>query len=317
VDASATNGGLDTANRRLTLIDCEYGPKTHNLILQSQALGEAAWTKNDGTISSNSGADIDGNTTADSFVPDAATTSGQYLEQAITWSYPGRYCYAGLWVDPALTDADYIWIDLIDASDTIRTVFKLADLSIVSSEADRYGAIPDGDLVLVWCSWLRDEQVLQSESVTLRIHPSTDPDTQAYAGDGSTKAFTLSQIQVAQSDRRPTYVATTSAAVTQSETQDDGVRFESGDKLLIIERAPADPTSPTVIGPVTAASDYEADGAQLLSISEDISASWDANKEWVVVFADYEDAAGTQDDRATYLSDDSAQTVNGDTPYRW
>ena len=86
---------------------------------------------------------------------------------------------------------------------------------------------------------------------------------------------------------------------------DDGAAFELADEVLIIERAPSDPTAPTTYGPFGVASAYETDGAQVLTLDGDgVWAGWDSTAEHVVVAADHGSATTDQRARGTWMAPD-------------
>jgi len=101
--------------------------------------------------------------------------------------------------------------------------------------------------------------------------------------------------------------------------QDDGARFAAGDYVYLIERAAADSTAPTVLGgPVQVDKAYEADGANLLTLDPaTVFAAWDADKEWIVVPADYDEVAGTQKTTNAFQADATTRLIDGDPPHRW
>jgi hypothetical protein len=101
--------------------------------------------------------------------------------------------------------------------------------------------------------------------------------------------------------------------------QDDGARFAAGDYVYLIERAAADSTAPTVLGgPVQVNKAYEADGANLLTLDPAaVFAAWDADKEWFVVPADYDEVATAQKTTNAYQADATTRLIDGDAPHRW
>lgn len=316
VDASATNAGWDSVNNRLTLIDVQYGKKTQNLLKYSEDIDQSDYTKTLCTTAND-----------DEVIPDNSTTSGQYIEQDVTWIYPNRYGFFAFEIDVTNSDCDYIIAEIEDQDgNTWETYFNISSgdneyIYCSSAQSHKYGCKAvdnDSDWVRCWIGIRFEDVFLQSQTLTIRLYPSDSASSQAYNGDGSTVAFYVRKLQVAQSDRPPTYVQTTSAIVpSYADDTDDGERFQASDEILVIERSPADPTSPTVFGPLTVSSDYETDGAQLLTLDDAIP-SWDNTKEYVVVFADYDDGiAATQDDRATYFAADASNMVDTDYPYHW
>lgn len=77
--------------------------------------------------------------------------------------------------------------------------------------------------------------------------------------------------------------------------QDDGVRFEAGYFVNVIERAPADPAAPQTWGPLEVDSDYETDGAGLLTlVAGSALAGWVTGREYIVVPADRGDCISNQ-----------------------
>ena len=91
---------------------------------------------------------------------------------------------------------------------------------------------------------------------------------------------------------------------------DDGARFEAGYFVNIIERAPADPTSPQEWGPLEVESDYETDGAGLLTlVTGSALAGWDGDKEYVVVFADRGSCPAGQKGSGTFQADSTTRLL--------
>jgi len=92
----------------------------------------------------------------------------------------------------------------------------------------------------------------------------------------------------------------------------DGAAFNvDGYKIKLIERAPADPTAPTVIS-ATVASYTTATRA--LVIDEDISATFDESgeTEYVIVFADWADAITTQRTQGTWQAGNTSHVLGTD-----
>lgn len=88
---------------------------------------------------------------------------------------------------------------------------------------------------------------------------------------------------------------------------DDGAAISAGDKILIMVRNPADPTSTTKYS-ATVASDYETDGAQLLTLTADpFSGGWSATTEYVII----PDVYGTATD------DQLAENSYHGDPFTW
>jgi len=96
---------------------------------------------------------------------------------------------------------------------------------------------------------------------------------------------------------------------------DDGEPFASTWEIYIIERAPSDPTAPDIYGPYACASDYETDGASVLTLEAGagaaiVAAGWDATKEHVVVFADYDEVVAGQVAKGTWQADETTELLN-------
>jgi hypothetical protein len=93
---------------------------------------------------------------------------------------------------------------------------------------------------------------------------------------------------------------------------DDGAAFELADEVLVIERAPSDPTAPTTYGPFGVASAYETDGANILTLDGDgIWAGWDATMEHIVVPADYGTATADQRTRGIWQATTGTMLLGG------
>lgn len=95
-----------------------------------------------------------------------------------------------------------------------------------------------------------------------------------------------------------------STAFGQAGDTDDGGRIYSGFGLLITEEAPADPSNPQSWTDIGAASDYETDGAGILTLNTTL-ASWDgANKTYVVVPIAYPSASSAEVTNVAWMAAD-------------
>jgi len=93
---------------------------------------------------------------------------------------------------------------------------------------------------------------------------------------------------------------------------DDGAAFEDTDEVLILERAPRDPTAPDSYGPFAVDGAYETDGANILTLESGASwAGWDATKEHIVVAADYGTATTDQRTRGTWQAAEGTMLLGG------
>lgn len=96
---------------------------------------------------------------------------------------------------------------------------------------------------------------------------------------------------------------------------DDGAALAptGGEELLIVERAPADPTS-CLYWRVTvkAATPYETDGAQILSLAASTTLTdWDAAKEYIVTFADWDTPiVSAQESLGTFWADETTELLD-------
>jgi hypothetical protein len=73
---------------------------------------------------------------------------------------------------------------------------------------------------------------------------------------------------------------------------DDGARFYSGRYIRIIETNPDNPDSPQTWGPIRVASDYETDGASVLTLDASTTLTgYSSSKEYAVEFADFGDSS--------------------------
>jgi hypothetical protein len=91
----------------------------------------------------------------------------------------------------------------------------------------------------------------------------------------------------------------------------DGVMFVAGDKLLLFERAPADPTSLTLTPKVLTAVSYTA-LTRALVVEEDAIAGFDdsGETEYVIVYADYATAIAAQIARGTWQAAQGTHLLN-------
>jgi hypothetical protein len=75
----------------------------------------------------------------------------------------------------------------------------------------------------------------------------------------------------------------------------DGNQFAQGDYVTIRERAPENPSSQQMWGPIEVAKDYEDDGIDLLTLANGTTLTgWDATKEYIVSPGDYDEVVITQ-----------------------
>jgi hypothetical protein len=91
----------------------------------------------------------------------------------------------------------------------------------------------------------------------------------------------------------------------------DGATFAAGDKLLIFERAPADPTSLTLTPAVLTGVGYTA-LTRTLEISEGTITGFDTTgeTEYALVFADYATAVAAQKTRGTWQAAQGTHLLN-------
>jgi hypothetical protein len=100
----------------------EYAP--HNLLLQSQTLDNASWTKSSVTVTANAGVAPDGTTTADKVIPTAVSSQFKQLQQNITVVAGTTYTFSGFY------KADgYNFVQLIGTSASFGTFSVNFDLS--------------------------------------------------------------------------------------------------------------------------------------------------------------------------------------------
>jgi hypothetical protein len=100
--------------------------------------------------------------------------------------------------------------------------------------------------------------------------------------------------------------------------RDDGAAFHAGDKVMIYERCPSDPLSGgELMGPCIVAYEYETNGAQLLTLVEDIGPINTA-REYFVTYSYYSDIQESQKLNGVWLANmyDYTLPVNV-APYRW
>lgn len=89
-------------------------------------------------------------------------------------------------------------------------------------------------------------------------------------------------------------------------SKEDGEAFVTGDKVLVIERCPADYLSPTTFGPLTVASTYQTDGDNILTVQPATLAGWDSHYEYVLTYADFPDVVAAQKLLGTWQADNDA-----------
>jgi hypothetical protein len=97
---------------------------------------------------------------------------------------------------------------------------------------------------------------------------------------------------------------------------DDGSIYKATDEVLVLQRAPTNPAACWVAGPYGCAKDYEADGAQLLTLEAGAGAAmtalgWDPNKEHVIISADYADVTADQLERGTWQASPTSLLLDG------
>lgn len=106
----------------------------------------------------------------------------------------------------------------------------------------------------------------------------------------------------------------------QAGDPDDGSDWVATDEVLVIESAAEDPTSPQSWGPFVVASNYETDGAQILTLAGGTTmAGWDPDKEHRVVAADHDDINAAQRARGTHQASPTTHKLGTglDAPSRW
>lgn len=93
----------------------------------------------------------------------------------------------------------------------------------------------------------------------------------------------------------------------------DGSAFKSGYTISIFESTAANGWVgiyvPLMFGTVTVAKDFEADGPNLLTVEEDLGASWDPDKEYVVIPGAYETCTTAQQFDGLYPADPSTLLI--------
>jgi hypothetical protein len=106
----------------------------------------------------------------------------------------------------------------------------------------------------------------------------------------------------------------------ESGDPDDGERFSSGDKILIVQSSSYDPDDP-LYWQATVDLDYETDGAGILTLETITLTGYDSNEEYFVTFADWTSIVTAQQSLGTWQAD--AQTTlldsgsGNDLPHKW
>jgi len=96
----------------------------------------------------------------------------------------------------------------------------------------------------------------------------------------------------------------------------DGHAFRLGDFVLVQEAAPTNPAAPQIWGPREVTADFEAAGANLLSLGAGL-AGWDATKEYVVLCADFPDCTADQRTRNACQASEVTGLLSGQLPHRY
>ena len=97
---------------------------------------------------------------------------------------------------------------------------------------------------------------------------------------------------------------------------DDAAEAEDGDYVDIVERAPADPTNPQRFADLLVVGDYETDGANVLTISGDLT-GWDDAKQYVVYPSLYSSVVTEQKSENAFIGDASTGLLGSDPPHRY
>lgn len=195
--------------------------KRRNLLLRSQELDNAAWTKTRATVS----ADIafptapDGSTTADSLVEDATAAATHEVDQAVTVTAGRRITFSRFLRAGERTK---VRLRVLNGADSFSAAFDLSAGTLLEAVAAGAGSVIAGNLEPVGDGWYRCWVTGQvngsSTSVTCRTLLLDAAAAESYDGDGASGIQTWG----AQAERRESdadayepssYIPTTSAVV--------------------------------------------------------------------------------------------------------
>lgn len=99
---------------------------------------------------------------------------------------------------------------------------------------------------------------------------------------------------------------------------DDGAAFAAADVVAIVERAPADPTSPQTWTGLVVDKAYEADGTNILTLATGTTLSgWNASIEYVVIPDAYSAVVTAQKSLHAFTADAATHNLGSDRAHRW
>lgn len=204
------DGVIQTATSNTIRIQNGRGllePQRTNLHTYSEQFDNAAWNKTASTISANATTAPDGNTTADKFVEDSATTTHR-MQQVVTVVSGVAHV-----ISVFAKAGERSWILLMDNDTGRGRYFNLSTgaLGGVTSTPDASGADDMGD---GWYRcWIR--VITASTQLTTRIYLSTSDGGITYAGNGSSGLYLWGAVVEAGS-YATSYIPTVASTVTRN-----------------------------------------------------------------------------------------------------
>lgn len=178
-----------------------------NIVLRSQEIDNASWTKSNTTVTANAIASPDGTTNADKLV-ESATTSSHLIFQSFTLS----------------TSTDYTVSVYLKAGERTRCNIRLTTFAGAQDSAVNLttGTVDNGTLTNVGNGWFRFTRTLNSStgagSPLISVSLANSSGVTSYLGDGTSGLYVWGA-QVEQGSFVSSYIPTTTASVTRNADQ--------------------------------------------------------------------------------------------------
>jgi hypothetical protein len=188
-----------------------------NLLLRSEEIDNASWTKTNMTVSANATTSPDGTSIADSVLE--TVTSGQHrIEQAKVKAGSALLYTLTFYIKP--NGRDWVYVSLRNGGNGVNVYLNIT--TVVRGTPSTFGSNWTFNSVQIQdagSGWRKVEMQVQSDSttsITTIIAAQTGNSVSAdYAGD-ITKGFYVWGVQLEQATFSTSYIPTTSAAVTRN-----------------------------------------------------------------------------------------------------
>lgn len=196
-------------------VTCAAEGSYTNLILQSQTLDNASWTKTRSSISANATTAPDGTSTADKLVEDSTASNNHFILQGGTKAASAITYTMSVYVKAAERSQVMLQLGTTGATTRARAFFDLTALSVLSTAVVGSWTVDDTSIEAVNDGWVRVTMTATSDTGTdlWRWVYLASGGTDAYSGNGSSGLYVWG-VQTQADAVATTYIPTTTAAAS-------------------------------------------------------------------------------------------------------